>query len=78
MQEKTDPWCGLRIQVRQRLAAAVAHLHETGKLRRADIQRFGEVSTPQASMDIQTIKLRMPNLMEYDPSEKCYVLRGKP
>ena len=70
-----DPWHGLRIQVRQRLAAAVAHLRETGSLRRADIMRIGEVSVPQASADINLIKARMPNLMEYDLSEKCYRLR---
>ena len=75
MQEKTDPWCGLRIQVRQRLARAVAQLLDTGELRRADIQRFGEVSTPQASLDIREIMQRMPGLMFYDKSMKCYRLR---
>lgn len=72
---KSDPWSGLRIQVRQRLAAAVAHLRETGQLRRADIQRIGEVSVPQASADINEIKRRLPSLMEYDLSLKCYRLK---
>ncbi len=75
MKETQDPWSGLRIQVRHRLAAAVEHLHATGKLRRADIERFGEISTPQASADINEIKRRMPGLMEYDASAKCYRLR---
>lgn len=70
-----DPWHGLRIQVRQRLAKAVEHLCVTGSLRRADIMRIGEVSVPQASADINEIKRRMPRLMEYDTSEKCYRLR---
>lgn len=48
---------------------------KTGKLRRSDIQRFGEVSVPQASADIAEIKRRLPRLMEYDTSEKCYRLR---
>lgn len=76
MSENQDPWHGLRIQVRQRLAAAVAHLHATGQLRRADIQRFGEVSTPQASADINLIKKRMPGLLKYDKSQKCYRLKN--
>lgn len=75
MSTTQDPWCGLRIQVRQRLAAAVEHLKKTGKLRRSDIQKFGEVSVPQASADIAEIKRRLPRLMEYDTSEKCYRLR---
>lgn len=69
------PWAGLRLHVRQRLDAAVAHLKKTGQLRRADIQRIAEVSVPQASADIKEIKSRMPGLMEYDPSAKCYRLR---
>lgn len=75
MSQKQDPWQGLRLQVRWRLAKAVDYLRETGRLRRSDIMRFGEVSTPQASSDIREIKRRMPDLMEYDPSEKCYRLR---
>lgn len=78
MAQKIDPWQGLRIQVRRRLSEAVDHLRQTGQLRRADIMRIGEVSVPQASADINEIKKRMPRLMEYDPSEKCYRLRGKP
>lgn len=77
MSENQDPWHGLRIQVRQRLAAAVAHLHQTGSLRRADIQRFGEVSTPQASADINLIKKRMPGLLKYDKSLRCYRIRER-
>ncbi len=69
------PWNGLRIQVRQRLAAAVKHLYATGQLRRADICRIGEVSVPQASADINEIKRRLPSLMAYDGSAKCYRLR---
>lgn len=75
MTEKQDIWHGLRIQVRQRLAKAVEHLHKTGSLRRSDIQRFGEVSIPQATADINEIKKRMPGLMEYDHSVKSYRLR---
>ena len=75
MAQKQDPWNGLRIQVRRRLSEAVEHLHQTGSLRRSDIERIGEVSTPQASLDISEIKRRLPGLLEYDTSEKCYRLR---
>lgn len=67
-------WDGLRPAVRTRLSQAVDHLLETGKLNRADIERVGEVSTPQASLDMAEIISRLPNLMRYDPSAKCYVL----
>lgn len=75
MTETQDIWQGLRIQVRQRLAKAVDHLLKTGTLRRADLQRFGEISIPQASADMNEIKRRMPGLMEYDHSIKSYRLR---
>ncbi len=61
--------------MRARLAAALDHLYATGQLRRADICRFGEVSVPQASADINEIKKRLPGLLEYDTSAKCYRLR---
>jgi len=67
-------WSGLRPAVRIRLSRAVGHLRATGALQRADIERFGEVSTAQASVDIAEIQRRLPGLMTYDTSEKCYVI----
>jgi len=67
-----DPLAGLRLQVRHRLHAAIRHLKATGSLNRADIQRLGEVSVPQASADLNLIKARFPGLMTYDASAKCY------
>jgi hypothetical protein len=74
---KPSPWAGLRPAVRLRLSEAVERLRETGTLNRADIQRIGEVSMPQASSDIAEIKKRFPDLMRYDRSAKCYVLVEK-
>lgn len=67
-------WYGLRPAVRARLSRAVQHLRERGTLRRSDIEYLGEVSTPQASLDIAEIQKRLPGLMRYDASAKCYVL----
>lgn len=72
-----DPLAGLRIQVRQRLQSAIRHLKSTGTLNRADIQRIGEITAPQASADINLIKQRFPDLMAYDASAKCYRLVGQ-
>lgn len=71
-------WEGLRPAVRVRLSQAVDHLLKTGSLNRADIERIGEVSTPQASADINEIQNRLPHLMRYDPSAKRYVLASAP
>lgn len=67
-------WSGLRKPQRHRLAHAVRHLINTGSLNRADIMRDGEVSQPQASLDLRTIRERQPGLMIYDASAKHYKL----
>lgn len=71
---RRDRLAGLRIQVRHRIESAINHLISTGSINRADLERIGEVSTPQASADIQLILTRFPGLMAYDRSAKCYVL----
>jgi hypothetical protein len=70
-----DVWRGLRLQVRQRCAAAITTLIETGALRRQDIMQHGEVSESQANLDIREIQKRLGNQLIYDPSAKCYRLR---
>lgn len=70
-------WGGLRLAQRERLSAAVRHLHDTGSLRRKDIMQLGEVSVPQASIDINEIKRRLPALLEYDGQAKCYRASSK-
>jgi hypothetical protein len=70
----SDTWRGLRLAVRTRLAAAMRHLLNHGTLNRADIQRIGEVSTPQASADIRLIEERTKALT-YDVRAKCYRLK---
>ena len=68
---------GLRLSVRERIARAVNHAQETGTLNRADICRIGEVSTPQASLDIREIMARFPTLLTYDASAKTYRARRR-
>jgi hypothetical protein len=73
----TDPnsttWRGLRLAQRTRIAAAMKHLLSTGTLNRADIQRIGEVSVPQASIDISVIQKRT-SALAYDRHSKTYRL----
>ena len=70
-------WAGLRLAARNRLASACRHLIDTGQLNRADIMRLGEVSQPQASLDISAILTRAPELMEYDTAGRCYRLKAE-
>ena len=59
----------------ERLAWIAAHVREHGTLRRADVMdRFG-ISRPQASIDIGKVMAASPNLMAYDMTRKCYVLK---
>lgn len=67
-------WADLRLPARQRLAASCKHLIDNGTLQRADIMRIGEVSQPQASLDIKAIIAAAPELMEYDKQARCYKL----
>lgn len=69
-----EAWAGLRLPARTRLAAVAAHVIKTGTLQRSDIVAIGEVSVPQASLDIRAILKRAPELMEYDASARCYRL----
>jgi hypothetical protein len=69
-------WEGLRLAARMRLAAACKHLIETGQLQRADVMRIGEVSQPQASLDLRQIMERAPDFMEHNKSKRCYVLKS--
>lgn len=68
-------WEGLRLPARTRLAAATRLLIERGTLQRADVMALGEVSEPQASLDIRQILNRVPELMEYDTVNRCYRLK---
>jgi hypothetical protein len=67
-------WAGLKLAVRQRLAAAVTRLKFSGRLGRADLVEIGEISIPQASNDLAEIQRRLPGLMRYDRTRRCYVL----
>ena len=69
-----EAWKGLRLAARTRLATVVAHVIKTGTLQRSDIVTIGEVSVPQASLDIRAILTRAPELMTYDASARCYRL----
>jgi hypothetical protein len=71
-----EEWAGLRLPARTRLAAVCDHLIKTGTLQRADIVTIGEVSVPQASLDIRAILERAPELMTYDASGRCYRFAG--
>ncbi len=75
--QSASEWSGLRLPVRNRLAAACRHLLSEKKLQLADIMRMSEVSRPQASLDIRLIMNRAPGLMEYDRASKCYRLLVK-
>jgi hypothetical protein len=70
-----DVWRGLRLQVRQRCAAAIRKLIETGALNRSDIMELGEVSMHQAALDIREIQQRLGYPLTYDLSAKHYRLR---
>jgi hypothetical protein len=69
---EAEAWAGLKLPARTRLAGACRHLIDTGSLQRADIMRLGEVSQPQASLDIRAILERAPDLMTYDKAAKRY------
>lgn len=75
---EAEAWAGLKLPARTRLAAACGHLIGTGTLQRADIMRLGEVSQPQASLDIREILERAPELMTYDKVARCYRLAEAP
>jgi hypothetical protein len=70
-----DVWRGLRLHVRQRCAAAIGRLIETGALRRQDIMDLGEVSINQASLDLREIQKRLGNQLIYDVRAKHYRLK---
>lgn len=61
-----------RLAQRRRIVEAIQFLAHYGRLNRADIERIGEVSTPQASIDLRLIQERMPDLMIYDRVARCY------
>ena len=67
-------WEGLRLSIRSRYAAACCHLLDHGTIQRADVMRIGEVSRPQASLDLRGIQERCPGLMVYDKTARCYKL----
>jgi len=71
---EAEEWAGLKLPVRTRLAAACRHVIDAGQLQRADIMRLGEVSQPQASLDIRLILERAPAFLTYDKAAKCYRL----
>lgn len=70
-----DVWRGLRPQVRQRFAAAIRQLIETGSLNRKYIMDYGEVSINQAALDIREIQKRLGNQLVYDVRAKHYRLK---
>ena len=57
---------------RQEFIAAT--LRQFGQIRRADIIREFDVSTPQASNDIATFLATKPAHVKYDVSAKAYIL----
>jgi hypothetical protein len=61
-----------------RLADAVNEAIDQGHLRRADIVRVGKVSQQQAAVDLREIRKRFPDLLDYDPSSRRYVLLKEP
>ena len=65
---------GLSLVVRERLADVVNEAIDQGRLRRADIVRVGNVSQQQAAVDLREIRKRFPDLLDYDPSSRRYVL----
>lgn len=73
----SNTWDGLKLPQRMRCARAVYHINTRGVLSRQDIMGIGEVSVNQASIDLREIQKRLPNLMGYDKSRKCYVLKEK-
>lgn len=76
MTDWTDPnaWGDLRLSARTRLARAFRILLWAGKLNRADLQRIGEISVAQASIDLRTLQ-RATGALVYDKSAKCYRLK---
>lgn len=72
----TDPsaWGNLKLSARVRLARAFRILTRTGKLNRADLQRIGEISVAQASIDLGVLQ-RTTGAVVYDKSAKCYRLK---
>lgn len=69
-----DVWRGLRLHVRQRCAAAIRKLIETGSLNPRDIMDQGEVSRSQAQLDLREIQRRLGNQLVYDVRAKHYKL----
>ncbi len=47
-------------------------LHVFGFIRREHIERKFGISTPQASIDLQTFRRENPGAIEYDSSAKLY------
>jgi hypothetical protein len=67
-------FAGLRLAARQRCAEIVRLLRVNGRVNRAEIMAFGEVTSAQAAADIATVNRRFPDLMVYDRSAKTYRL----
>lgn len=67
-------WRGLRLPARSRLAVICGHVLAGNTLRLADAMTLGEISRPQASLDIRAIMDRAPGFLEYDKSAKYYKL----
>jgi hypothetical protein len=57
-----------------RVAMVVNEAIDRGYLRRADIVRVGKVTQQQAAVDLREIRKRFPDLLDYDPSSRRYVL----
>lgn len=69
-----DPFADLKKSQRDRIWQAIDFVCKHNKLRRRDLMEMGEVSEPQASIDIRMIMQRMPNFMQYDRQLRMYVL----
>jgi hypothetical protein len=54
-----------------------ASLRQFGQIRRADLIREFDVSTPQASADIASFLSTKPPNVRYDVSAKAYILEGE-
>jgi hypothetical protein len=57
----------------RRLAFIDTRLQYDGKINRRDLQEFFDISTPQASSDLETYKTRVGANLHYDGRERAYL-----
>lgn len=65
-----------RLAIRNRLRDYAAFVRKHGRINRSDACRIGEVSVPQASLDLAMLREDYPELgLWYDTSGKTYRAR---